>query len=83
MLIVQDEVRTSYRRVLLALDFSEASASALRAAESLVLAPEMEARIVHAHQPPYEGMLEQAGVAPASLARYQDVWNQEAKRAVA
>ena len=62
VLVVQDEARGPYRRVLLALDLSEASASAIRAAESLVLAPEVDARIVHAHEPPYQGMLHYADV---------------------
>lgn len=67
VLIVQSEARTSYRRALLALDLSESSASALRAAESLVLTPAMDAWIVHSNQPPSQALLEQAGVGPTSL----------------
>jgi universal stress protein E len=82
VLVVQDEARTPYRRVLLALDLSEASASAIRAAESLVLAPEVDAMIVHAHEPPYQGMLHYVDVGMDSMARYADGWKREAKRAV-
>jgi universal stress protein E len=82
VLVVQNEARGPYRRVLLALDLSEASGSAIRAAESLVLAPEADARIVHAHEPPYQGMLHYADVGIDSVVRYADSWRREAKRAV-
>jgi universal stress protein E len=82
VLVVQDEARGPYRRVLLALDLSEASASAVRAAESLVLAPDVDARIVHAHEPPYQGMLYYADVGMDSAVRYTEGWRREAKRAV-
>jgi universal stress protein E len=82
VLVVQDEGRGPYRRVLLALDLSDASTSAIRAAESLVLAPEVDARIVHAHEPPYQGMLHYADVGMDSVVRYADGWRREAKRAV-
>src|SRR5690606_12583400 len=54
VLVVQGEARGPYRRVLLALDLTETSASAIRAAESLVLAPAVDApavdaRVVHVH----------------------------------
>lgn len=82
VLIAQGEARSSYRRVLLALDLSAASASALRAAESLVLTPHVNAQIVHAHEPPYEGMLHFAGVSKEGAASYADGWKHEATRAI-
>jgi len=82
VLVVRNEARDPYRRVLLALDASDASASALRAAESLVLTPEMSATVVHAHRPPYEGMLYSADVGPETVARYAENWNRDAKRVV-
>jgi universal stress protein E len=82
VLVVRNEARGAYRRVLLALDLSDASASAVRAAESLVLAPEVEARIVHAHEPPYQGMLHYAGAGTDSLVRYAEGWKREAMRVV-
>jgi len=82
VLVVRNEARDPYRRVLLALDASDASASALRAAESLVLTPEMSATVVHAHRPPYEGMLYSADVAPETVGRYAENWKRDANQAV-
>ena len=82
VLVVRNEARDPYRRVLLALDSSDASASALRAAESLVLTPEMSATVVHAHRPPYEGMLYSADVGPETIGRYAENWKRDANQAV-
>jgi nucleotide-binding universal stress UspA family protein len=82
MLVVRDEPRASYRRVLLALDLSGASVSAVRATEALVLSPESDVQIVHAHETPYEGMLDYAGVGFDATARYAAGWKREAMRAV-
>jgi universal stress protein E len=82
VLVVQDEARAPYRRVLLALDLSDASASAIRAAESLVLTPEVDATVVHAHEPPYQGMLHYVDVGTDAVARYADGWQREARSAV-
>jgi nucleotide-binding universal stress UspA family protein len=79
---VRNEARDPYRRVLLALDESDASASAIRAAESLVLTPEMSATVVHAHRPPYEGMLYSADIGPETIERYADNWKRDANQAV-
>jgi universal stress protein E len=54
VLIVQNEAHSPYARALLALDLSAASASALRAAELLVLEPDADAQIVHAQESSYE-----------------------------
>ncbi len=70
-------------QVLLALDLSDASASAIRAAESLVLARRTLTRIVvHAHEPPYQGMLHYADVGMDTAVRYANTWKREARRAV-
>ena len=82
LLVVRKQPRASYQRVLLALDLSEASASAIRAAESLVLAPQAEVKIVHAHETPYEGMLNSAGVDMDTMVRYAAGWEREARNAV-
>ena len=68
--------------MLLALDLSEASVSAIRAAESLVLTPDVDATIVHAHKPPYQGMLHTRTSGWIRLARYADDWKREANNAV-
>jgi nucleotide-binding universal stress UspA family protein len=82
VLVVRNEARDPYRRALLALDESDASASAIRAAESLVLTPEMSATVVHAHRPPYGGMLYSADVGPETIRRYTDNWKRDANQAV-
>src|SRR5690349_8270786 len=82
VLVVRNEARNPYRRVLLALDASDASAAAIRAAESLIMTPGMSATVVHAHRPPYEGTLYSADVGPETVARYAENWNRDAKRVV-
>jgi len=77
VLVVRNEAKQPYRRVLVAVDFSESSLAALRAAESLVLTPEAEAAVVHAERPPYEGMTPFAGVGFDPLASYVGDWKQE------
>jgi universal stress protein E len=80
VLVVRGAAPWPYRRVLLALDASDASASAIRAAESLVLTPGVEATVVHAHKPPYEGMLYSADVEMQSVVRYAENWKREANQ---
>lgn len=82
VLVVRNEAQRTYRRVLLALDLSEASVAAIRATESLVLTPDVDATVVHAHKPPYQGMLHHADVGMDSVARYADDWQREARSAV-
>jgi universal stress protein E len=82
VLVVRDEARRPYRRVMLALDMSDASASAIRAAEALVLPPEVSTVVVHAHYPPYRDMLNFADVGKTSIARYLAEWKREATCAV-
>jgi universal stress protein E len=82
VLIVRDAAPKPYRRVLLALDLSDASVSALRAAEAVVLKPETEAVVVHAHNPPYLGMVSYADAAQDGGARYMRAWKRDAAHAV-
>jgi universal stress protein E len=82
VLVVRGEALRPYRRVLLALDLSEASVSAVRAAESLVLTPDVDATVVHAHRPQYRGLLHYADVGTDSVVRYADDWRREAHTAV-
>jgi nucleotide-binding universal stress UspA family protein len=46
------------------------------------MAPDVDARIVYAHEPPYQGMLHYADVGMDSAARYAHTWKREAKRAI-
>jgi len=82
VLMVRNTAMRPYRRVLVALDLSDASVSAIHAAESLVIAPEVSARVVHAHEPPYQAMLAYAGVEQESVAVYAQKWKHEAQRSV-
>jgi nucleotide-binding universal stress UspA family protein len=79
VLVVNEQPRGAYRRILLALDFSEASADALRAAESYVLNETADAAIVHAFEPPYEGMVAFAGAGQDSLDTYARGWDRVAR----
>lgn len=82
VLVVRNAAPRPYRRVLLALDASHASASAIRAAESLVLTPDAEATVVHSHKPPYEGMLYSADVGAQTVVRYAENWKRDANQSV-
>jgi len=79
VLIVKRRPKDSYRNVLLALDRSGSSMSALRAAEALLLKdPAVRATVVHALEPPYEQMYRSAGIAPNAITLYAEAWKREA-----
>jgi universal stress protein E len=79
VLIVKRKPKNAYRNILLALDRSASSTSALRAAESLVLKdPAVRATVVHALEPPYEQMLTSAGIGANAITLYADAWKREA-----
>jgi nucleotide-binding universal stress UspA family protein len=59
-----------YRRVLLALDGSDATGRVVRAAEGLPVADEPSFGVVHAHEPPYEAMMNTVGVGNRGIATY-------------
>lgn len=82
VLIVRRAPRAAYRNVLLALDLSEISALAVRAAESLVLSADAHAVIVHAYEPRYQGMLSYAGVNAEAVADYRRSWAGDAQTRV-
>jgi nucleotide-binding universal stress UspA family protein len=82
VLVVRDETLKPYRRVLLALDLSDASVSAIRAAESLVIKPDVKTVVVHAHNHPYRDMLNIAEVSERTEARYLREWKRDATRRV-
>lgn len=69
-LVVRRPGREAYSKVLLALDGSAASGQILRLAERLPLAPDAELAVVHAHEPPYEAMMNTVGVGSLSVAQY-------------
>jgi len=59
VLVVRNTPRGSYKRVLLALDSSSASISAVSAAATLVLTPDTAAQVVHVYEVPYAGIPEE------------------------
>jgi nucleotide-binding universal stress UspA family protein len=79
VLIVQRMPWYAYRKVLLALDSSEASATAVRAAEELVLDAAARAGVVHAYLPRYEAMMTSAGIAASVIDAYSDACERDAR----
>lgn len=77
VLIVRHEPEFEYGRVMLALDLSEESASALRLTESLAFAGEEITFVVHAYHPPYEGMMASIGVRFDKIDTHAQAWRRE------
>ncbi len=77
VLIVRHEPEFEYGRVMLALDLSEESASALRLTESLAFAGEEITFVVHAYHPPYEGMMASIGVRFDKIDTHAQEWRRE------
>jgi nucleotide-binding universal stress UspA family protein len=71
LLLVQHGAKASYRNVLLALDLSYESELAVRAAESLVLRPKVQATVLHVYEPPLKGMVPSSNAIAARAARDQ------------
>jgi nucleotide-binding universal stress UspA family protein len=69
VLIVRQTPVGDYRRVLVAIDFSPASATALQRA--MVIAPHAELVLVHAYEVPFESKLRFAGVDEPMIERYR------------
>lgn len=72
VLMVQRDARTDYRKVLLALDLSSESAAAVRVADSLMQATDARSMVVHAWQPPYQGMLRSVGAGVDQILAYSN-----------
>jgi nucleotide-binding universal stress UspA family protein len=70
ILIARRPASEPYRRILLALDGSRATGQVVRVAERLPVAPDAEFAAVHAHEPPYEAMMNTVGVGNLSVASY-------------
>jgi nucleotide-binding universal stress UspA family protein len=69
MLVVRQVPHEPYRRVVVAVDFSDSSAEALRVAREL--APAAELLLLHAFELPFEEKLQFAGVSAAVIERYR------------
>jgi nucleotide-binding universal stress UspA family protein len=79
LLIVRRMPLGAYRNVLLALDQSEASAQAVRAAEALVIRASARVSVVHAFQPPQSTAMTSAGIAGDVIDAYSDDWKRESE----
>lgn len=78
LLIVSKPAEAEYRQVLLALDVTEESGEAVRAAESLILNARSQAMVMHVCEPPYQGMLRSAGVGTEEVISYLNQSRREA-----
>lgn len=79
VLIVDRMPLGAYRNIVLALDRTSAAVGAVRAAEAIVLEDGVRAALVHAYQPPYDGMLASVGVAARTASKYSRGWSDEAR----
>jgi nucleotide-binding universal stress UspA family protein len=69
VLVVKSEPQSAYRRVLVAVDFSEQSKEAARMA--LAITPDAHVSFVHACRLMHEGMMREAGLPPDSINGYR------------
>lgn len=80
VLIVQQEPRGPYEKVLVPVDFSESSR---RAAEiALHIAPQADITLLHAFEVPFEGKLRFAGVSDETIHAYRIEAREQANRAM-
>jgi universal stress protein E len=77
VLMAQRAATVSYRNVLLALDLSAESAAAVHVADTLLRQAEARMVVVHAWQPPYDGMLRAVGVEMSQILAYSNDSRQE------
>ena len=76
VLIVRQAPQFEYARALLALDLSSESAAALKLCEDMSFAGEEITFVVHAYEPPYEGMLAAVGVGMDQVRLHAETWRQ-------
>jgi nucleotide-binding universal stress UspA family protein len=82
VLIAHQESQGPYRQVLVALDGSPNAGEIVRAVESLGLTRENFFTVVHAHEPPYVGMMNIVGVGSEAAAAYAETSRTQAAAAV-
>lgn len=80
VLVVRLAPHEAYRRVLVAVDFSQASLRAI--AHARAVAPNAELVLLHAFEVPFEGRLRYASVDADAIERYRVVVRQEAVQAL-
>jgi universal stress protein E len=82
VLLARATTHHPYQKVVLALDLSPLSADVLRTAEGLVVSPDSSVTIVHASEPPYEGMLLYAGLDESTVGTYRLEWTEQAEASI-
>ena len=80
VLIVKREPQGPYQRVLVPVDFSEASRLALELA--LRIAPHAYITVLHAFEVPFEGKMHYAGVSDETIQSYRDTAREQANQAM-
>ena len=80
VLIVKREPQDPYQRVLIPVDFSEASRLALELA--LRIAPHAYITVLHAFEVPFEGKMRYAGVSDESIQSYRATAHEQASQAM-
>lgn len=80
ILVVKRPPKRAYKRVLVAVDFSDYSVNALRTATRI--APNADITAVHAYEVPFEGQLRRAGVAEADVIIHRHEARQKAVDAI-
>lgn len=80
VLIVKQEPKTPYRRILVAVDFSESSRRAMDFAKNI--ASRVQITALHAFETPYEAMLRFYGVSGETIAAYHAMVQAEKNRAM-
>lgn len=78
VLLVRQLAHEPYRRILVPVDFSEWSRSAVELARQI--APQASLVLMHAVEVPFEGKLRTAGVAEDIVMRYRDTARREAQQ---
>lgn len=78
VLVVKQEPRHGYRRVLVPLDFSAASRLSIRLARQL--APGADLLLLHVFEVPFEGKMQYAGVDEELLLQYRDEMRERCTR---
>lgn len=80
VLIVNDDQAEPYRDVAIAAHLSRSSLQMTRAAASLGVLKNAKASLIHAFEPPYQGMLASAGVPQAQIMEYSRRWRLQLMR---
>lgn len=79
VLVVHREAQSSYGRVAMAVDLSNTSLPMIQAAARLGMLHDAETTLLHATNPPHEGMLKNAGVDERTIDDFRQGWRDDAR----